>query len=99
MPCLSGLVRGAETMSLSRPAVLADDANPSPGPRPLPFLKWAGGKRWLARPLTALIRRCSFNRFIEPFVGSGAVFFALRPNVAVLADLNGELINTYKVIK
>ncbi len=63
-----------------------------------PFLKWAGGKRWFvanhSRILTA-----SYRRYFEPFVGSGAVFFHLRPLRAVLADSNAALINTYQAIR
>ncbi|GAH67740.1 unnamed protein product, partial [marine sediment metagenome] len=40
-----------------------------------------------------------FNKYIEPFVGGGAVFFYLLPEKAILIDINQELINTYKVIK
>ena len=63
-----------------------------------PFLKWPGGKRWL-------VQRHSFafpsgwHRYIEPFLGGGAVFFHLAPLRAVLSDTNSELINTYQCIR
>lgn len=62
-----------------------------------PFLKWAGGKTQL---LDELLSRAplSFNRYIEPFVGGGAMFFALRPERALIADSNGELINVYRQV-
>lgn len=64
----------------------------------LPFLKWAGGKRWfVARYLDLLPSR--FNLYIEPFLGSGALFFALKPKKALLADLNADLIETYLAIQ
>jgi DNA adenine methylase len=63
-----------------------------------PFLKWAGGKRWLTRQLTETFPK-QFNRYVEPFLGSGAVFFHLRPAVSILSDTNSELINTYSVIR
>lgn len=63
-----------------------------------PFLKWAGGKRWLAEHVLDLIPD-GFSTYIEPFLGSGAIFFSLRPNVAVLSDLNADLINTYVSIR
>lgn len=63
-----------------------------------PFLKWAGGKRWLARS-KQLPRPKSFNRYIEPFLGGGAIFFFLRPPHAILADINAELIELYSVIR
>lgn len=63
-----------------------------------PFLKWAGGKRWFTSNHDGLIPK-SFNRYIEPFLGSGAIFFHLQPKVSILGDLNHELIETYKAIK
>lgn len=64
----------------------------------LPFLKWAGGKRWLARELRELIGETA-GRYFEPFAGGAAVFFALRPEAASLSDANAELINAYAAIK
>lgn len=64
----------------------------------VPFLKWAGGKRWLISVNSQLFPS-SYNRYIEPFLGSGAVFFHLNPRQAVLSDLNLELIETYQAIK
>jgi DNA adenine methylase len=63
-----------------------------------PFLKWAGGKRWLVSKHPELFN-FSFKTYFEPFLGSGAVFFHLKPENAVLSDLNSELINTYSAIK
>ena len=65
---------------------------------PYPFLKWAGGKRQLLSQMTPLFPK-SFFRYIEPFVGGGAVFFHLLPKNAILIDINKDLINCYKVIK
>jgi DNA adenine methylase len=64
----------------------------------IPFLKWAGGKRWLVSSYPELFPK-SFNRYIEPFLGSGAVFFHIQPRKALLADSNAELIETYQAIK
>jgi DNA adenine methylase len=63
-----------------------------------PFLKWAGGKRWFIASQASLLPK-QFNRYIEPFLGSGAVFFFLCPERAILADSNPELIDTYLAIK
>ncbi|MFC0130579.1 DNA adenine methylase [Ralstonia solanacearum] len=62
-----------------------------------PFLKWAGGKRWLAETCLELFPK-KFNTYIEPFLGGGAMFFRLMPERAVLADMNRELIETYSAI-
>ncbi len=64
----------------------------------LPFLKWAGGKRWLTSSYPEIFHQ-PFNRYIEPFLGSGAVFFHLRPRLAILSDINEELIEAYQAIK
>lgn len=63
-----------------------------------PFLKWAGGKRWLANT-NQLPRPASFDRYIEPFLGGGAIFFHLNPRRAILSDINCELIQLYQVIR
>jgi DNA adenine methylase len=64
-----------------------------------PFLKWPGGKRWLAPHIVPIIKRFLTNTYYEPFLGGGAVFFHLRPPKAVLSDVNEELINTYVQVK
>src|SRR5258708_7924496 len=61
----------------------------------VPFLKWAGGKRWLAADYAHLLP-ADFDRYIEPFLGSAAVFFHLRPQKALLSDSNAALISTYQ---
>jgi DNA adenine methylase len=63
-----------------------------------PFLKWPGGKRWLTRQYDGLFP-ATFERYIEPFLGGGAVFFHLAPRQAILADSNRELINVYQCLK
>ena len=60
-----------------------------------PFLKWAGGKTQMLREILPRVPEYS-GKYIEPFVGGGAVFFALQPEHAVIADSNPELINVYK---
>ncbi|KAG8154163.1 DNA adenine methylase [Burkholderia catarinensis] len=62
-----------------------------------PFLKWAGGKRWLAQTCLELFPQ-TYGTYFEPFLGGGAMFFKLRPHKAVLADMNRELIETYSAI-
>jgi DNA adenine methylase len=64
----------------------------------LPFLKWAGGKRWLVAQHGFLFPT-DFDRYIEPFLGSGAVYFNLKPDAALISDANLDLINTYKEIR
>ncbi|EMY8535891.1 MULTISPECIES: DNA adenine methylase [Bacillus cereus group] len=64
----------------------------------IPFLKWAGGKRWFVQQYPHLLPE-NYNRYFEPFLGSGVVYFTLCPNDAVLNDRNKELIDAYKGIK
>jgi len=64
----------------------------------VPFLKWAGGKRWLIRSCPSLFD-IPFERYFEPFLGSGAVFFYIQPANAILSDSNQALIETYQAIK
>lgn len=59
-----------------------------------PVLKWAGGKTQLLERLLKKVPR-QFNKYIEPFVGGGALFFYLHPQQSVIADINPELINLY----
>jgi DNA adenine methylase len=64
-----------------------------------PFLKWAGGKRWLAPRLRSLLGFPLTGRFVEPFLGSGAAFFHLQPRNALLGDCNPDLIATFRSIR
>lgn len=67
-----------------------------------PFLKWAGGKTQLLGRLAGLLPP-KFNRYAEPFVGSGALFFSLRRTngrfPAFLSDYNPELVNCYLTVR
>ena len=58
-----------------------------------PLVKWAGGKTQLLPNLLPLIPE--FNTYYEPFLGGGAVYFALKPKKAVLNDYNEQLVNVY----
>lgn len=63
-----------------------------------PFVKWAGGKRQLLEELKSLVPK-DYNRYFEPFIGGGALFFELMPKDAVINDYNKELINLYRIVK
>jgi len=64
-----------------------------------PILRWAGGKSWLVKHLDRFLPK-TFNNYHEPFLGSGAIFFNLRPgNKSFLSDVNSELINAHSQIR
>jgi DNA adenine methylase len=69
---------------------------------PQPFLKWAGGKASLLRQLEEFFPH-EIDRYIEPFLGGGAVFFHLKhrfPDMrAFLRDSNKALINCFRVVR
>jgi DNA adenine methylase len=67
-------------------------------PAILPFLKWAGGKRWLASRLERISTLLA-TKYIEPFLGGGAIYFSLQPQRAVLADTNSALIGAYRAVR
>ena len=66
--------------------------------RAKPFLKWVGGKTQLLPQIFESFPK-NFNRYHEPFVGGGAVFFNLQPNKAILSDVNPDLIQAYQMIR
>ncbi len=69
------------------------------GPAVGPALKWAGGKRWLLPRLQPIWQRHSDHRLVEPFVGGMGVALGLRPQRALLSDINEHLINLYQWLK
>ncbi len=71
-----------------------------------PFIKWAGGKRQLEDVILEEIDRLHpehIERYYEPFLGGGAIFFALCRcswiGSAVLSDANAELVHLYQQIQ
>src|SRR5437870_13477320 len=60
--------------------------------------EWPGGKSVLLKHILAFVPS-TFNNYYDPFVGGGALFFALHPKQAILADKNTELINCYKQVR
>lgn len=68
---------------------------------PRPFLKWAGGKTQLLPVLLPHLPECT--TYFEPFLGGGAVFFALahlgRFKTARISDVNVNLIAAYKTVR
>ncbi len=63
-----------------------------------PFVKWVGGKGSSVERLLQLIPQ-RIDTYVEPFVGSGALFFSLNFDKAIINDSNSELIAAYQEIK
>ena len=90
----------AQTNNLPFEEVLAHTRRPYLPKSPAsPFVKWAGGKRSLIPNISEHLPE-DISQYHEPFVGGGAVFFALQHLIehATLADLNEELVMAYHVI-
>jgi DNA adenine methylase len=69
-------------------------------PKPSPFVKWVGGKgRLLGQLLPLLPPGAERLRHVEPFAGGAAMFFARRPERALLCDVNAELVHTYRMVR
>ncbi len=68
----------------------------------VPLIKWAGGKRQLLVHLIKLVPD-KFGTYYEPFIGGGALFFALNTggkiHKAVISDINSRLLNFYSVLR
>jgi DNA adenine methylase len=69
-------------------------------PYPKPFLKWVGGKRQIIEAISANLPK-NFDRYFEPFLGGGAVFFKAIPfyKESYLSDVNSNLIGAYLDIR
>jgi DNA adenine methylase len=79
--------------------ISVDNKSPqSNGETVRPLLRWAGSKRSAMRHLAEHAPK-QYNRYFEPFVGSGALYFHLKPDRSVLSDLNVELMNFYIHVK
>ena len=63
-----------------------------------PIVKWVGGKRQLMFELLKNMPK-NYNRYFEPFIGGGALFFELQSDNAYISDMNEELINLYEVVR
>jgi DNA adenine methylase len=96
--CRTGGVDLATIPLPAQSASICEPATEETGHRGRPFLRWAGSKR---KQLSRLVSFWLTNhkRYVEPFAGSASLFFELAPEVAVLGDINRELIETYRVVR
>ncbi|ECK6151116.1 DNA adenine methylase [Salmonella enterica] len=64
----------------------------------LPIVPWIGGKRRLAKHILPLFP--AHTCYVEPFCGASALYFLKTPSkIEVINDINGELVNLYRVVK
>jgi DNA adenine methylase len=62
-----------------------------------PILKWPGGKSGEIERIEHLIPE--FERYIEPFMGGGALFFHLQPERAAINDISNSLMDIYRLVQ
>jgi len=63
-----------------------------------PIVKWSGGKKDEIKNISPHLPE-TYDTYLEPFIGGGALFFHLNPQKAVINDVHIELIDFYKAIK
>src|SRR4030081_663944 len=85
-------------LQLRRPASSLVSRPLDAAPRAAPFLKWVGGKTSLLPELLKHVP-ARLRGYHEPFVGGGALFFAVAPARAILSDSNAELIHCYQQVR
>lgn len=88
----------ASAKAKAPPQLKAPELEVTPRLRAHPFIKWAGGKGQLLPQLQAFFP-VRYNRYLEPFLGGGAIFFHLQPPRALLSDSNPELMGAYEVVR
>lgn len=74
---------------------------------PKPFLKWAGGKTQLIKQISQFLppelNNGSIRKYVEPFIGGGALFFWLAHNYQIkelfISDINTDLVLAYKTVQ
>jgi DNA adenine methylase len=77
---------------------VSDALDPAMGLRP--FLRWAGGKQQMVGRLLRLVPpETAYTAYREPFLGAGALYFALRPKAAHLSDSNDHLVRCYAHVR
>jgi len=62
------------------------------------IIKWPGGKKWIPIKHNSIFPS-QYNTYLEPFMGSGAVYFGLEPERAFLSDINPKLITLFTELR
>ena len=77
---------------------LMEVARRSLSAKPRSFLRWAGSKRALLPQIVEALP-ANFGVYREPFLGSGALFFLLRPERAALSDACSDLVQAFEAVR
>jgi DNA adenine methylase len=93
-----GALSVAKSFALAASTTHIPKVSPVTISAPPPLLRWAGSKRKLLGQLTPYWTR-EHERYVEPFMGSAALFFALQPARALLGDINAELVETLQLVR
>lgn len=65
-----------------------------------PFVRWAGGKKWLIPYMQNIVGDLHIEHYHEPFLGGGAIYFSMEHTKrSYLSDANSQLINVYTQVK
>lgn len=88
------------TFACEDPPVLAQavEGSQTPALSVKSVLRWAGSKRGMLRQLLDA-SPSSFGTYIEPFVGSACLYFALSPDRAILGDYNSQLMAAWRTVR
>ncbi len=65
----------------------------------VPPIKCQGIKTKLVPSIAEITAQVNFERWIEPFLGSGVVGFNIRPTQAIFSDSNPHIVNFYNALK
>jgi DNA adenine methylase len=65
---------------------------------PRPFVRWAGSKQRLLNQIIEHLPE-TLGRYVDPFLGGGALYFCLQPANAILADSCEPLVNAYRAVR
>jgi DNA adenine methylase len=95
---LIGLINGTNLSPQTEPSFLSKENNIATETTHLkPLIKWSGGKSDEIKMFEKYFPE-KYDKYIEPFVGGGSVYFYLNPNNAIISDVHKELIDLYRSI-
>ena len=91
-------IHSNEALDIAPNGIRIGDALEAHSSAAKPFIKWVGGKRSILPDLLARMPR-DYGDYVEPFIGGGALFFAVQPKRACLSDVNLHLVVAYAAVR